>query len=284
MPVAAAIVGSSLIGAIGANKAAKAQGRAADQQLELQREIYDDTTSRFKPIYDDGSLARQAYMYEMGLGPAPTIGGSAPQVQTITTPGGSGEAGQGGGWFPGPLTPFRRQQQGGAQPQQPGSTTQYRVGGQTFGTLDEANAWAKANPTGGTAYQGFTATPGYQFRVDQGTDAVNALAGARGGLNSGRTMQDLMKFGQGIASEEYGGYMNRLAGLTDMGVGAAGNQAQAGNAFASGASAAIGNKGNAQAAGYAGMAGAIQGGIGQGISAFQYQNALSQGMKPMGYA
>lgn len=122
-------------------------------------------------------------------------------------------------------------------------------------------------------YGGFTATPGYDFRVQQGQDSVNALAGARGGLMSGRTLSDLTRFGQGIAADEYGSYMGRLAGLTDMGQASAGNQAQAGNAYAAGMSNALAQKGNAQAAGYAGMANAIQGGIGNMMGIYQYQAA-----------
>ena len=130
-----------------------------------------------------------------------------------------------------------------------------------------------ARPEG---YQGFQATPGYQFQMDQGTSAVNALAGARGGLDSGRTRQDLMSFGQGLASQEYGNHLNRLAGVTDMGMGAAGNQATAGNAFAAQASNAIGNRGNAQAAGAIGQANAWGGALQNGIGAFQYQQALGR--------
>lgn len=123
-------------------------------------------------------------------------------------------------------------------------------------------------------YGGFTATPGYDFRFQQGTDAVNALAGAQGGLHSGRTLQALTQFGQGIASDEYSAHMARLGGLADMGQASAGNQAQAGNAYAAGMSNALANKGNAQAAGYAGVANAIQGGISNGLGIFQYQQAM----------
>lgn len=129
-------------------------------------------------------------------------------------------------------------------------------------------------------YGGFTATPGYDFRVQQGQDSVNALAGARGGLFSGRTLSDLTKFGQGIAADEYGSYMGRLAGLTDMGQASAGNQAQAGNAYAAGMSNALAQKGNAQAAGIAGTANAIQGGIGNMMGVWNYQKA----MDPLGNA
>lgn len=125
-------------------------------------------------------------------------------------------------------------------------------------------------------YEGFSATPGYEFQLEQGLGAVNALAGARGGLQSGRTMQDLQRTGQGLANQEYGNHLNRLAGMTDMGMGAAGNQAAAGNAFAAQASNSIGAAGNAQAAGAIGVGNAIGGAINNGIGAWQYQQMLNQ--------
>lgn len=284
MGIGAAIGGiaSGLLGASSANKAAKAQSRAADQQYQLQKDMYDQTREDLGGYRDSGGLALQALMYEMGLGAAPTIGGAAPQIETITTPGtGTGRPLSGmaaiydrTGFMPtgnnDTASDIRRQvQQAGT----PGST-QYRVGGQTFSTLEEAQAWARANPTGGTAYGGFTATPGYQFRLDSGNDSINALAGARGGLNSGATMKALADYNQGMASEEYGNYLSRLAGLTDMGQSAAAGTASANNAFATGGSNALANKGNAAAAGAAGVGNALQSGLSTGLSFWQYQKGL----------
>lgn len=45
--------------------------------------------------------------------------------------------------------------------------------------------------------------PGYQFRLQQGTDAIEGSAAARGGLFSGQTGKDLAQYGQGLASQEY---------------------------------------------------------------------------------
>lgn len=284
MGIGAAIGGiaSGLLGASSANKAAKAQSRAADQQYQLQKDMYDQTREDLGGYRDSGGLALQALMYEMGLGAAPTIGGTAPQIETITTPGtGTGRPLSGmaaiydrTGFMPtgnnDTASDIRRQvQQAGT----PGST-QYRVGGQTFNTLEEAQAWARANPTGGSAYGGFTATPGYQFRLDSGNDSINALAGARGGLNSGATMKALADYNQGMASEEYGNYLSRLAGLTDMGQSAAAGTASANNAFATGGSNALANKGNAAAAGAAGVGNALQNGLSTGLSLWQYQKGL----------
>lgn len=267
-PITGIAAGGSLLGASSAKKAGNAQSKAADQQYQLQKDIYEDTKGRFQPYESAGNTALQAYLYEMGLGAAPTVGGQMPKIETINKPGTPGSM-----WSSGNLSERYLLPEGTSGT--PASTS-YRVGGNDFASLGEAEAWAKANPTGGQSYSGFTATPGYDFRVQQGTDAVNALAGARGGLFSGRTMQDLTKFGQGIASEEYGNHMNRLAGLTDMGQASAGNQAQAGNAFAVGAGNALANKGNAQAAGYAGVGNALQNGIGNGIGIWQYQQGLKQ--------
>lgn len=125
-------------------------------------------------------------------------------------------------------------------------------------------------------YAGFQETPGYQFQVDQGNASVNALAGARGGLDSGKTRLDLMKFGQGIANQEYGSHLNRLQGLQAVGMGAAGNQANAGANYASGASNALANRGNAQSAGAIGAGNAWQNAISNGIGLWQYQSQLGK--------
>lgn len=176
--------------------------------------MYDQTRADLGGYRDSGDLARQALMYEMGLGAAPTVGGATTPaaIETVTTPGGSI-------WAPNKsFSPFGDNlRERTLNPNGSTGTTQYRVNGQLFSTLEEAQKYAGANgtTTGGTAYGGFTATSGYQFRLDAGNDSINAMAGARGGLNSGATMKALADYNQGMASEEYGNYMNRLAGLTD---------------------------------------------------------------------
>lgn len=274
MPVAAiAGIGSAVIGASAASKAAKAQSKAADQQLQLQREMYQQTRQDLGSYRDAGDIALQALMYEMGLGAAPTVGGTAPQIETITTPGSTTTQSSSLGSRPLGLYKGRLGEDMSRTVTTPGST-QYRVGGQTFNTLEEAQAWARANPTGGTAYGGFTATPGYEFRLQSGNDSINALAGARGGLHSGATLKALADYNQGMASEEYGNYLGRLAGLTDMGQASAANTAQASNAFAQMGSNALANKGNAAAAGAAGFNNALQGGLNTGLNIWAYQQGL----------
>jgi hypothetical protein len=53
------------------------------------------------------------------------------------------------------------------------------------------------------------ATPGYQFRLQQGQRALEQSAAARGVLNTGGTLKDLLQYGQDFASNEYGNVYNR---------------------------------------------------------------------------
>jgi len=55
--------------------------------------------------------------------------------------------------------------------------------------------------------------PSYQFRLQGGEQAINRSAAARGMGNSGNVLAELTKYGQGMASEEYGNQFNRLNDL-----------------------------------------------------------------------
>lgn len=71
----------------------------------------------------------------------------------------------------------------------------------------------------------FQAGPGYQFAMDQGTQAALRGASAGGMLNSGNTLTALTQFGQGLANQEYGSWLDRLSGMSSQGLSAAGGQA-----------------------------------------------------------
>lgn len=53
--------------------------------------------------------------------------------------------------------------------------------------------------------------PGYQFRLSQGTQALQNAASARGTLNDSGTLKALMDYGQGAASQEYANTWQRAA-------------------------------------------------------------------------
>lgn len=109
--------------------------------------------------------------------------------------------------------------------------------------------------------QDFQADPGYAFRQQQGQQALERSAAARGGLLSGAAMKDAMRFNQGLASDEYTNAFNRfqtnrsnklnplqsLAGLAQSST----NQiAQAGQNYATNAGNAMMGGANARASGY----------------------------------
>ena len=278
-PITAGI-GSSVIGGIfqgsSAKKAAKAQTQAAQQDLAFQKETRDLTRADLAPFKNAGSNALAAYNYLLGLGSAPTIGGTAASIETIN--------GVQPGVQPGPsvgrVNALGRNMNGrdSANPYQPAAApqtvpTQYRVNGQMFSTLADAQAYANSHKTGGTTYAGLETTPGYQFQFDQGMAGVNALAGARGGLDSGATRQALMETGQGMAQQYRDSYLNRLAGLSDMGVSAASMQGNANSNAAAGVSNALSGIGNAKAAGAIGVGNAFSGMTNNLLGTFQYQKA-----------
>jgi hypothetical protein len=72
------------------------------------------------------------------------------------------------------------------------------------------------------------AQPGVQFAYNQGLDTLQRAASAKGMMGSGRLLQALSDYGQGMASQQYGDTLSRLAGLVGQGQQAA--TAQAGGA------------------------------------------------------
>src|SRR5947208_7303628 len=54
--------------------------------------------------------------------------------------------------------------------------------------------------------------PGYQFRLQQGENALQNSAAAKGTLLNGATGADIQKYGQDYASNEYGNVYNRALG------------------------------------------------------------------------
>lgn len=59
--------------------------------------------------------------------------------------------------------------------------------------------------------------PGYQFRFQEGTEAVEKSAAARGGLYSGRAMKELERFGQDLASQQYQQTLANYGSMVGMG-------------------------------------------------------------------
>lgn len=76
-----------------------------------------------------------------------------------------------------------------------------------------------------SAVSAFQASPGYQWQQDQAADAIARKQSATGALGSGNTLAALSDRSQQIANQEYGGWQDRVNGLSNMGLQATGAQA-----------------------------------------------------------
>lgn len=185
--VAAAVIGSAVVGAgashLSGKSAAKAQKNAANQQVAEQRRQYDQTRADYAPWRATGESALARLNNEM----------------------------------------------------KDGATT------------------------------AFTKTPGYDFRLSEGVKAAERSAAARGRLGSGATMKAVQRYGEGLASDEYGSWWNRNAGLAGVGQQATNATAAAGENMANNVSSAYQTAGNARASSYLTTGSAINRGL-QGVA------------------
>lgn len=106
-----------------------------------------------------------------------------------------------------------------------------------------------------------TASPGYEFRFNEGRRAVEGSAASRGTLMTGGTLKDLWRWGEGLAADDFDRSFNRTASVAEGGRQVATSGAQLGaNAGAQVADLRT-QQGNARASGYVGGANAWIGGI-----------------------
>lgn len=97
-----------------------------------------------------------------------------------------------------------------------------------------ANALGLGGAAGNqAATNAFHAGPGYQFALDQGLQGLDRTAASRGMLSSGNNTQDILKYSQGLANQEYGNWQDRLGNFSQMGLGAAQGQTGRQNSLAS---------------------------------------------------
>lgn len=147
----------------------------------------------------------------------------------------------------------------------------------------------------GAAQQFLQMDPGYGFRLSEGMKAMERGAAARGGLMSGAALKAGQRYGQDLASQEFGAAYNRLAGLADVGPRAAGVMSNLGqqygqqagqNLMAGGQAAAQGmlGAGAARGSAYIGGANALAGGLGQYLNYTQNQALLNRLLPPGGGA
>ena len=141
--------------------------------------------------------------------------------------------------------------------------------------------------------QDFQADPGYAFRLSEGMKALEASRAAKGGLLSGATGKALSRYGQDLASQEYGNAFNRfqtervnrlqpLGALMGTGQAAAAGQAGYAGQYGQTAGGLTTDIGATQAAGGLGSAKAISNALGTYMNYLGNQN-LAQAIRESQY-
>jgi hypothetical protein len=266
MPVAvpliagAVSVGGAAIASRGASRQASAAQNVANQNNQLQQNIFNQQRADLAPWRASGEAALTEINRRLGLGGAsaaprqgagPVMGGGG-QPLTPTMGGGGGGYGAGGASYDQRDTALMAPtmamgtDKGGMVPQAlaGGLATDGATGPQVL-----PGQQGTANPTGvapttlppapgtpgvGNAldpenrYGGFYASPGYQFRFDEGQRGINANRAASGMMQSGDTLRALTRYGQDYASNEYNTQLNQLFSVAGLGQTATGQ----GNALA----------------------------------------------------
>lgn len=118
---------------------------------------------------------------------------------------------------------------------------------------------------------GFEQSPGYQFRMQEGQKAIERAAAAGGSYGSGANIKDLMRFGQGVASQEYDSYVSRLLGLQQIGAQATDRMTQTGLAYQGLEQSLLGAR-----AGTMGQRAAVAGGLGSALAGLRTGTAANR--------
>lgn len=120
----------------------------------------------------------------------------------------------------------------------------------------------------GADYSAFFNSPDYKFAFDEGTRALDRSAASRGRLFSGGQVRGAQQFGQGLASQQFGNYYNRLANMAGSGQNAANTTGSLGANFANQVGQNQLYAGEARAQGAIGQGNAITGGINNALYTF----------------
>lgn len=143
--LAAAVVGSGIVGALSGNSAAKkaanASQEATDKTIALQKEQYDQTRADLSPYAEAGRTGLDAL-----------------------------------------------QQRAASNDNAYGSVTN-----PTY-TAPAAFSYGEGD---------YKQSPGYQFQLDRGLDAIQSSQASRGAMYSGATQKAIAKFSQGLAAQDF---------------------------------------------------------------------------------
>lgn len=132
--------------------------------------------------------------------------------------------------------------------------------------VDPATGAMTAGPQGTPDMSGFFTSPDYTFNLAQGQKAIDNSLVAQGRGLSGAAVKAGTQYASGLASQQYGDYVNRLMAQAGLGTTGVGQSAAAGTTLVGNETMANTNLANARASAYgtiaSGVNNSIQGGAG----------------------
>jgi hypothetical protein len=221
-------IGSAVISSRGASRAAQATQAAADQSSQVQQQMYAQNAAALAPWQRSGMQANGAINSLLGIGGASNqpaqmpanaleggFGGGDPS-------GGFGDSGMVNDMWGGPQT-VGGDILGGNTPGLNSFGGGYGLNGQQ--QPDQQQQYQ-------TAFDNYRNSTGYKFRLGEGMNAVNSGWAGAGVLQSGAALKAANDYGQGMASQEFGNYLNALGNQQSLGFSAASAQAGVGQNYA----------------------------------------------------
>lgn len=265
--------GSSILGGLfgsdASSDAAEAQMYAADQSNAIQKWMYKRTRKDLAPWRQAGTAAINFVSGILGIpgyGTTTMTAPTAPKLEDYLMKGSIGGTQTG---YATPTTTDRAgnviSADGALAPQNALASgpqydyTAYNAALEKYQKDLASYEASKQQMTGDQITNYLRETPGYQFQIKEGENAINKSLAAKGGLLSGGSLKALTEYREGIADQTYNNWLNRLMGVAGVGQSAVNTTAASGQNYANQASQNYMYAGNAQATGYINQANALTG-------------------------
>jgi len=193
-------VGAAAIGSSASKSAAKSNQQAADTASAETRAAREQAYSTLSPYVQTGNAAQSQINALLGL--------NTQQPQPQMQPQGVGQ------YQPNDMNGF-----GGIRDNFAGvmQNMQARQNGQV-GQQPMQQGGYVTQPTAESAFDQYRNSTGYQFRLGEGMNALNAGYAGAGTIKSGAAMRAATEYGQNFASGEFGNYLNALGNQQGIGL------------------------------------------------------------------
>lgn len=206
-----------------ANKAAELEAQASRDANALTERIYNQNVGYMMPYMTSGQTANNAFMELLGFPPQQSAFSAPPAAAQPYAFGGNYE----GGGLDG-RTPRAPEDMALSPGMSPAFGGNYAFGNQQYGPPESIPSVPA--PSARSAFDTYKGSTGYDFRFNEGSRALQSAFSRN--LESGAAAKSAIRFGQGIASDEFARYMDLLRGQQQLGFGGASALAGVGQNFA----------------------------------------------------